>query len=382
MKKVLSVMLAAAMVMGMSVTSMAKTDKEFFAPATSENNDAAVSEMHFKDVTIEGECRNGCCVKADHVLAGEDYSDLVAGDVLWFPVYINDEQVEGTCDADWVIKINNAEYVKKAEFKTVDGKLFVKVTLEDDFNSYEEAIDEEVCDFWFYIYNKETKEESLDKAVVEYTFREYKEIAVTEVDELVEIYTCEPVIYELEGYKTSKEVVFVTADNGEYVYMTARMYPGKEYLTDVYYDADLSEDMTQAYDEVVEVLHVESKMLNGIIFDADGKEDDHIVVEVKGDKLVEVASEFETKYEVLELETLSHCYILTKNIDGDFALVSDDLDVAEIVPESEKIEVEVKEDTTSTEKTNPETGANDFVGAAVAMAVVSVAAAGALALKK
>ncbi|MBQ9970312.1 MAG: NPXTG-anchored protein, partial [Oscillospiraceae bacterium] len=33
-------------------------------------------------------------------------------------------------------------------------------------------------------------------------------------------------------------------------------------------------------------------------------------------------------------------------------------------------------------KANPETGAADFVGAAVAMAVVSVAAAGALALKK
>ena len=43
----------------------------------------------------------------------------------------------------------------------------------------------------------------------------------------------------------------------------------------------------------------------------------------------------------------------------------------------EEVEAEVEAD-----KANPETGAADFVGAAVAMAVVSVAAAGALALKK
>ena len=39
-------------------------------------------------------------------------------------------------------------------------------------------------------------------------------------------------------------------------------------------------------------------------------------------------------------------------------------------------------ETPSTSKPNPETGAEDFVGLAVSLAVVSVAAAGALALKK
>jgi hypothetical protein len=58
--------------------------------------------------------------------------------------------------------------------------------------------------------------------------------------------------------------------------------------------------------------------------------------------------------------------------EGAYALVSADLEV----------EVEAEEEPVEADKANPETGAADFVGAAVAMAVVSVAAAGALALKK
>ena len=64
---------------------------------------------------------------------------------------------------------------------------------------------------------------------------------------------------------------------------------------------------------------------------------------------------------------------------GAFVLVDADADLD--WEDTTRKEV-VVEDTTSSDKTNPNTGANDFVGAAVALAVVSVAAAGALAFKK
>ena len=65
--------------------------------------------------------------------------------------------------------------------------------------------------------------------------------------------------------------------------------------------------------------------------------------------------------------------IETKEL-GYYVVADEELVVAEEEVEA-KPEVEA-------DKANPETGAADFVGAAVAMAVVSVAAAGALALKK
>ena len=102
--------------------------------------------------------------------------------------------------------------------------------------------------------------------------------------------------------------------------------------------------------------------------------DNKQIVEVVDGALVAVESEYVTKYEVIDDIVLAKGYIADAKENGSYAVI--DADIELIVPEVEA-EPEVEAD-----KANPETGAADFVGAAVAMAVVSVAAAGALALKK
>ena len=70
---------------------------------------------------------------------------------------------------------------------------------------------------------------------------------------------------------------------------------------------------------------------------------------------------------------------------GNYVLATDELEVEEDDKDDNTQEVVVPDtdnDKTETSKPNPSTGAEDFVGLAVSLAVVSVAAAGALALKK
>ena len=71
---------------------------------------------------------------------------------------------------------------------------------------------------------------------------------------------------------------------------------------------------------------------------------------------------------------------------GNYVLATDELEVEEDDKDDNTQEVVVPDDdnkeTNNNSKPNPSTGAEDFVGLAVSLAVVSVAAAGALALKK
>lgn len=79
-------------------------------------------------------------------------------------------------------------------------------------------------------------------------------------------------------------------------------------------------------------------------------------------------------------------YVFNTKELGNYVL-AEDLEDDEIIEDEDDANVEI-EDTDDAEeveapaKVNPDTGANDFVGLAVSLAVVSVAAAGALALKK
>ena len=102
-------------------------------------------------------------------------------------------------------------------------------------------------------------------------------------------------------------------------------------------------------------------------------DDETFIYEIVDGELVEVDAEYVEDYEVDGFSEKDGWVIKTKEL-GYYVVADEELVVAEEEVEA-KPEVEA-------DKANPETGAADFVGAAVAMAVVSVAAAGALALKK
>ena len=420
MKKVLSVLLAAAMVMGMSVSTFAATNK-FFKPDPDAVNNTNVENIKWENVIIFDEDDD---YKAT-VDAGEDYDELEAGDQLFFRVYGMEKAVCEDCDdagknsdecdhvadwsidQDWIVKVNNEEFVDSIELYFDDEATddyaelknnipYVKVVIADDFNHFEE---DETTDFWFYIYDTDEKKSS-DKARVKYDFNEYPVVYLCDEDctkshgvgddkdnyKVIEweengcvVELEDPAIYVLcdckKCYKASQKVMFSIEHDDVEVYFQAKMIPGEEYLTKI--TSDYNKSLAKAYDYDMQVLTIDTELKVDAIFEA--AKDEYVVLEVVDGELYEVESEFVTKYEVIEDEILTKGYKVTNIDNGQFVLVAED---ADLDLEDDTRKDVVVEDTTSTDKENPSTGANDFVGAAVALAVVSVAAAGALAFKK
>ena len=154
------------------------------------------------------------------------------------------------------------------------------------------------------------------------------------------------------------------------VMVKAKFFKGDEILVKSSEAFKWNKSLSKKYDTDIEVLTFNTELdVREVIFES-AKDNKQVVAVVDGD-FVAVESEFVSKYEIIKGVELVKGYVADVDANaGAYALVDADLEI-------EAAEVEVEAD-----KANPETGAADFVGAAVAMAVVSVAAAGALALKK
>ena len=363
MKKVLSVLLAAAMVMGMSVSAFAKNEVTFGAGDANtnlKNNTAA--DLTFSEVMHEGKLYNNVT----------DIAGLGAGDTLYFPVEMIGNHCNHNADKDWKIKVNNAEYVKSADFFydvkgdiTASSILWVKVVLENDFDHFEVS---DEASFYFYVYDTEHKVES-QTVIVSYPFEDYAEKTIDKEMAKDVIVANSNTIYSLADGINSLTVVFKLGESD--IYVTAKMWAGEEYLIKAAANTKWSKELSKEYDEDITVMTIETDLdVREVLFES--AKNNKQIVEVVDGALVAVDSEFVSKYELCEYFELSKGYIADAEENGTYALISADIELIEV--EEEATEEETKE--------NPSTGANDFVGAAVALAVVSVAAAGALALKK
>lgn len=467
MKKVLSVVLAASMVMGMSVSAFAAN---FSKPANSDGPEKCVNDITWGDAVLvdadgnyvesaeQGGEELGEIVEFKNIVEGDAiYFEIVAGetvehehtdacyaeavkgydltevkaavgkyvDVTLVPDFVTEAELEavkeeiftqieklpvgvstakkvvnyvfnnltletvggelickeetvtgllaGKVPSNWVLKIENSEYIEDAEIVSVSkkvadkanleaGKVYVKVILNDDFKAQDEEEAGEVLKFFMYIWDGE---HASDKAEVHYTFKEYYEVKVTKEMAKHVIPVAEDTYYKLASGINSLEVVFSLNDS---VYVTAKMWKGEKYMVKSDVDAKWSKDLSKAYDTDIEVLNIESNLdIREVLWES--AKDNKQVVEVVDGYLYAVDAEYVTKYEVIDGIVLAKGYI-AETEEGSYALIDADLELIEKAPEVEA------------DKANPSTGASDFVGAAVAMAVVSVAAAGALALKK
>ena len=101
---------------------------------------------------------------------------------------------------------------------------------------------------------------------------------------------------------------------------------------------------------------------------------------------VEVDAKYVEDYAIAHTNEKVNGFVFTTKTLGNYVLSTEELgqeeQPAEETPAKPVTPSEPTTETPSTSKPNPETGAEDFVGLAVSLAVVSVAAAGALALKK
>ena len=114
--------------------------------------------------------------------------------------------------------------------------------------------------------------------------------------------------------------------------------------------------------------------------------DDSSLVPYEIDKdgnFVEVDAQYVEGYAIAHTNSKVNGFVFNTKALGNYVLSTEELGQEEQPAEETPAEpVTPSEPTTETAKPNPETGAEDFVGLAVSLAVVSVAAAGALALKK
>ena len=106
---------------------------------------------------------------------------------------------------------------------------------------------------------------------------------------------------------------------------------------------------------------------------------------IEDGELVKVDAEYVENYAIAHTNTKVNGFVFSTKQLGNYVLATEE--IAEEVEEPADEEKPAEENKPAEEvkpetKPNPETGAEDFVGLAVSLAVVSVAAAGALALKK
>ena len=440
MKKVLSVLLAAAMVMGKSVSVFA--DKEWGKGPKDAEGSVLVNELTFNpimDVVFTDKHEEH--VNCETVM--EDEFFFHPGDVAYFELQAYKPKLEwtitaagkkaakelgvdwktawetpdarankkereeatevgqlskdkfwkvvdngsiqaytGPIDANWAIYIkDHSSYIKSAEFavRTVGGKVtdetsvkYVKITFQD---SYDE-LDSDDADFYFYVADTTLKTHGMNKWTSEYAEVHY--LFDNWVEKFVEFDWINDVEFDdtrwvTRAGKEGKGTAAFSFNNE--AYYVVKMNPEEEVVFNFSNDYDKALDKAYGYDADIESYNFKGtkdsfNRVGDVIIPAD---DDTFVYEVVDGKAVEVEAEYVEDYEVIKGTKVDGWVIETNELG--YYIVSD----IELEIEAEEVEAEPE---VEADKANPETGAADFVGAAVAMAVVSVAAAGALALKK
>ena len=378
MKKVLSVLLAAAMVMGMSVAAMA--DKSWASNASSDV-DVNVADLKFNNTMMVVHVDD----VAEKVPAGSEYKNMQPGDDLYFEIDYNNAVYTQAIDKDWSINIKGNEYVANASFVTFEtgdiipwapaGKFpaelnnakYVKVELVDVLDE----LDSQNVKFKLYIADNAKKEAVSEHISLNYSF-------ANEVEKYVDFEWTNDADHAAKWVVKKETKGTAVFDFEDDVYFTVKMIPEEEVILNLStaydkaidkeyneYDADLSfynfKGSKDSFSKVGELFFASSK-------------DNKFIYEVVDGELVAVEAEWTDSYKLENTSKKFKGYVIETDELGYYVIADEELVVAEVETE---VEAPVE-----AEKANPETGAADFVGAAVAMAVVSVAAAGALALKK
>ena len=369
MKKVLSVLLAAAMVMGMSVSAAAA-----YTWGSNANTDATavLGDVDFGNALVINKDHAGAIVEGSEV-------EVEPGDDLYFALGLSGDAYTGKVDKDWSINIKGNSYVEKASFAAwKDGAWSTKATALADETSPKyvkvEIVDEldEVASkevkFQMYLADDDSDATSTEIKVVA-TFANIGENPVdfewtNDVDEAA--------VWKVAKDKNGTAVF----DFEDEAYFTVKMVSEEKVVLNLSMAYDKAID--KAYNEYDADLSFYNFKGTKDAFTKTGElfipaDDETFIYEIVDGELVEVDAEYVEDYEVDGFSEKDGWVIKTKEL-GYYVVADEELVVAEEEVEA-KPEVEA-------DKANPETGAADFVGAAVAMAVVYVAAAGALALKK
>ena len=318
------------------------------------------------------------------------------GKPIWNGKYEDDTVYTGNIDKNWSINLIEGssteveELVAKAELykataadyhsykgfadDIVPNGVYVKITLKDSWK----FVDEETVKYYVYVASNKTGDET-NKVWVE------GKDANNDFEYVDFTWTNDASKAKLWKVKKGEngDAVFDFADKA---FFTVKMYSEESmYL-----------DLSTAYDKAVAgEMDVEADSFfkfdnENANFSRTGElvivsDDDSLVpYSIEDGELVKVDAEYVENYAIAHTNKKVNGFVFKTKQLGNYVLATEEI-AEEVEPEDDekpaeenKPAEEVKPET----KPNPETGAEDFVGLAVSLAVVSVAAAGALALKK
>ena len=257
----------------------------------------------------------------------------------------------------------------------VTNAVYVKVTLKDSWK----FTDKETVKYHVYVADNKSGKET-NKVWVEGTY------ANTNVEYVDFDWTNDASVAKLWKVRKGENgtAVFDFADKA---FFTVKMYSGESMYLDlstaynkaVAGEMDVNADSFFKFDNENANFSREGELL--IVSD----DDSLVPYSIEDGELVKVDAEYVENYAIAHTNTKVNGFVFSTKQLGNYVLAEEE--IAEEVEEPADEEKPAEENKPAEEvkpetKPNPETGAEDFVGLAVSLAVVSVAAAGALALKK
>ena len=300
------------------------------------------------------------------------------GKPIWNGKYEDDTIYTGNIDKNWSINLIEAsstdveELVAKAELykataadyhsykgfadDIVPNGVYVKITLKDSWK----FVDEETVKYYVYVASNKTGDET-NKVWVEgnYANNDFEYVDFTWTND-----ASKAKLWKVKKGENG-DAVFDFADKA---FFTVKMYSEESMYLDLStaYNKAVAGEMDVEADSFFKFDNENANFSRtGTLLIA--SDDESLVpYSIEDGELVKVDAEYVENYAIAHTNKKVNGFVFKTKQLGNYVLAT------------EEIAEEVKPDT----KPNPETGAEDFVGLAVSLAVVSVAAAGALALKK
>ena len=324
-------------------------------------------------------------------------TDDVIGKPIWNGKYEDDTIYTGNIDKNWSINLIEAssteveELVAKAELykataadyhsykgfadDIVPNGVYVKITLKDSWK----FVDEETVKYYVYVASNKTGDET-NKVWVEgnYANNDFEYVDFTWTND-----ASKAKLWKVKKGENG-DAVFDFADKA---FFTVKMYSEESMYLDLStaYDKAVAGEMDVEADSFFKFDNENANFSRtGTLLIA--SDDESLVpYSIEDGELVKVDAEYVENYAIAHTNKKVNGFVFKTKQLGNYVLATEEIDEEVEEPakdekpaEENKPAEEVKPDT----KPNPETGAEDFVGLAVSLAVVSVAAAGALALKK
>ena len=308
----------------------------------------------------------------------------------------------GNIDKNWSINLIEkstgvAELVKKAELykatatdyasyskytdQIMPNAVYLKITLEDEWKT----TTSETLKYYVYVANNKSNTQKTNEVWVsgKYANTDVREVSFDWTND-----ASKPGLWKVK--EGNGIAVFDFADKA---FFSVKMYEGETMYLDLgtAYDKAIAGEMDAEADSFYKFDNTNANFARTGELIIVSDDDSLVPYEIDADgNFVKVDAEYVENYAVAHTNQKVNGFVFNTKQLGNYVLSTEELGEEEEPaepaeePDEEPAPSEPVEETPApeTNKPNPNTGAEDFVGLAVSLAVVSVAAAGALALKK